>query len=125
MLRGSACHRRGGVADRARTHVPGTGRRVRGGDDGGQRGCAARASRLAAGLLNTAQWLGAALGLAIFSAIATSRTSHLLATHATRPAALTSGFHIALLACSIFLFGAAVIATRATNTPGRTGREHC
>ena len=73
---------------------------------------------LAAGLLNTAQWLGAALGLAIFSAIATSRTSHLLATHATRPAALTSGFHIALLACSIFPFAAAVIATRATNTRG-------
>jgi MFS family permease len=73
---------------------------------------------LAAGLLNTAQWLGAALGLAIFSAIATSRTNHLLATHAARPAALTSGFQIALLACSIFLFAAAVIATRATNTRG-------
>src|SRR5947199_180558 len=84
-----------------------------------------RRRRPTAATYHTAQWLGAALGLAIFSAIATSRTSHLLATHATRPAALTSGFHIALLACSIFLFGAAVIATRATNTPGRTGREHC
>ena len=34
---------------------------------------------LAAGLINTSQWLGAALGLAIFTAIATSRTNHLLA----------------------------------------------
>jgi predicted MFS family arabinose efflux permease len=73
---------------------------------------------LAAGLLNTAQWLGGALGLAIFSAIATSRTHHLLAAHATRPDALTSGFQRALLACSIFLFAAALIALRATNTRG-------
>ena len=37
---------------------------------------------LAAGLLNTSQQLGTALGLAIFSAIATARTSALLAAHA-------------------------------------------
>jgi EmrB/QacA subfamily drug resistance transporter len=73
---------------------------------------------LAAGLLNTAQWLGAALGLAIFSALATSRTNHLLAAHIARPEALTSGFQRGLLACSIFLFAAAVIALRATNTRG-------
>jgi EmrB/QacA subfamily drug resistance transporter len=73
---------------------------------------------LAAGLLNTAQWLGGALGLAIFSAIATSRTHHLLAAHASRPEALTSGFQRALLACSLFLFAAAMIALRATNTRG-------
>ena len=73
---------------------------------------------LAAGLLNTAQWLGGALGLAIFSAIATSRTHHLLAAHASRPEALTSGFQRALLACSLFLFAAALIALRATNTRG-------
>ncbi|HWC37203.1 MAG TPA: MFS transporter [Acidimicrobiales bacterium] len=73
---------------------------------------------LAAGLLNTAQWLGGALGLAVFSAIATSRTHHLLAAHASRPEALTSGFQRALLACSLFLFAAALIAMRATNTRG-------
>jgi EmrB/QacA subfamily drug resistance transporter len=73
---------------------------------------------LAAGLLNTAQWLGAALGLAVFSAIATSRTGQLLAEHAARSDALTEGFRRALLACSLFLLAAAAIAVRATNTRG-------
>ena len=58
---------------------------------------------LAAGLINTSQWLGAALGLAIFTAIATSRTNHLLAHQATLSFALTQGFRVALLSCSIFL----------------------
>src|ERR687887_81003 len=57
-------------------------------------------------------------GLAIFSVIATSRTHHLLAAGATQPDALTSGFHRALAACSIFLIAAAAIALRATNTRG-------
>jgi EmrB/QacA subfamily drug resistance transporter len=75
---------------------------------------------LAASLLNASQQLGAALGLAIFSALATSRTNHLLATHTPLSHALTSGFHRALLAGSIFLAAAAIIALRATNTRGET-----
>ena len=75
---------------------------------------------LAAGLLSASQQLGTALGLAIFSAIATARTSALLAAHAPRDAALTAGFHRALLACAVFLLAAAVIALRATNTRGYT-----
>jgi len=71
---------------------------------------------LAAGLLSTSQQLGMALGLAVLSAIATSRTDHLLSTHATRPEALTSGYQRALLACSVLVAGAAVIASRAPNT---------
>jgi len=73
---------------------------------------------LAAALVNTSQQLGAALGLAIFSAIATSRTNLLLHGHTARPEALTSGFRNALLAASIFLLTAAIIALRATNTRG-------
>ena len=73
---------------------------------------------LAAALVSASQQLGPALGLAIFSAIATSRTHHLLAAHATRADALTSGFHRALVACSLFLLAAAAIALRATNTQG-------
>ncbi len=73
---------------------------------------------LAAGLLATSQQLGTALGLAIFSAIATARTSALLAAHAPPAAALTGGFQRALLTCAIFLIAAAVIALRATNTHG-------
>jgi hypothetical protein len=73
---------------------------------------------LAAGLLNASQQLGTALGLAVFSAIATARTSALLAAHAPRDSALTAGFHRALLFCAVFLLAAAVIALRATNTRG-------
>ena len=73
---------------------------------------------LAAALISTSQQLGPALGLAIFSAIATSRTHHLLVAHVARADALTSGFHRALVASSIFLIAAAIIALRATNTRG-------
>ena len=73
---------------------------------------------LAAALLNSSQQLGGALGLAIFSAIATSRTNGLLAAHAALPEALTGGFQRALLAGSIFLLAAAVVGLRATNTRG-------
>src|ERR1700704_85481 len=73
---------------------------------------------LAAALVSTSQQLGGALGLAIFSALATSRTHHLLVAHAARADALPSGFQRALLAASIFLAAAAIIALRATNTRG-------
>ena len=73
---------------------------------------------LAAALVNTSTWLGGALGLAIFSVIATTRTQHLLGAHTSQPDALTSGFRYALVACSIFLVAAALIALRATNTRG-------
>jgi hypothetical protein len=74
---------------------------------------------LAAGLVNASTWVGGALGLAIFSAISTSRSRDLLAAGASLDHALTAGFGRALLACSLFLVGAAVIAFRATNA-GRT-----
>jgi EmrB/QacA subfamily drug resistance transporter len=73
---------------------------------------------LAAALVNTSAWIGGALGLAIFSVIATTRTEHLVSADAPLSHALTSGFQRALVACSIFLVGAAVIALRATNTRG-------
>jgi predicted MFS family arabinose efflux permease len=78
---------------------------------------------LAAGLVNTSQWFGAALGLAIFSAIATNRTTGLIAAHASLPEAQTQGFHRALLASSLFLLAAAVIGLRATNTRGEPFAE--
>jgi EmrB/QacA subfamily drug resistance transporter len=76
---------------------------------------------LAASLVNASQQLGSALGLAIFTALATSRTNHLLATRASVARAETAGFQRALLVGSIFILGAAVIALRATNTRGETG----
>jgi EmrB/QacA subfamily drug resistance transporter len=77
---------------------------------------------LAASLLNASQQLGGALGLAIFSAIATSRTGHLVAARTALPEALTSGFSRALLASSIFLLAAALIATRTHNAHGEAGQ---
>jgi MFS family permease len=73
---------------------------------------------LAAALLNASQQLGGALGLAIFTALATSRTQSLLAAHAAPAHALTAGFQRALLVGSIFILAAAVIGLRATNTRG-------
>ena len=73
---------------------------------------------LAAGLLNASQQLGTALGLAIFSAIATARTSALLTAHAPPDAALTAGFYSALLVGAVFLLAAAVIGMRAANSRG-------
>jgi EmrB/QacA subfamily drug resistance transporter len=78
---------------------------------------------LAAGLLSASQQLGTALGLAIFTAIATARTNSLLATHTPPNAALTAGFHRALLVCAIFLLAAAVIALRATNSRGEPAAQ--
>jgi EmrB/QacA subfamily drug resistance transporter len=79
-------------------------------------GVPAEKAGLAAGLLSTSQQLGMALGLAVLSAIATARTHHLLAAHAARPEALTSGYQRALLVCSIFVLAAALIASRTPNT---------
>jgi EmrB/QacA subfamily drug resistance transporter len=75
---------------------------------------------LAAALLNASQQLGGALGLAIFTALATGRTQHLLAAHTPVSRALTAGFQRALLVGSVFILASAVIALRATNTRGET-----
>jgi predicted MFS family arabinose efflux permease len=73
---------------------------------------------LAAALLNASQQLGGALGLAIYTAVATSRTAHLRAGGADPAAALTGGVGRALLIGSLFIAASAVIALRATNTRG-------
>jgi EmrB/QacA subfamily drug resistance transporter len=75
---------------------------------------------LAAALLTASQELGGALGLAIFTAVSTSRTNHLLSAGTPVSHALTSGFQRALLLGSIFLLAAAVTGLRATNTRGET-----
>ena len=73
---------------------------------------------LASALINASFQVGAALGLAVLSAVAASRTHSLLAAHATPAVALSSGFHRALLVASVFLVAAAVIGLRAANTRG-------
>jgi EmrB/QacA subfamily drug resistance transporter len=69
---------------------------------------------LASGLLNTSQQIGGALGLAILTAISTSKTKSVLATSGSNPSAVPSalvqGFHTAFLIATFFALAAAVIA---------------
>jgi len=73
---------------------------------------------LASGLLNTAQQLGGAIGLAVLSTLAANTTAHTVASlgHAPTPAdgvsALVSGFHVAfLVGAFLMLSGAVILAT--------------
>ena len=82
-------------------------------------GVPADKSGLAASLITASFQLGSALGLAIFVALATSRTNHLLAAHTPHPEALTLGFQRGLHGASIALVIAAVVALRAPNVHSR------
>jgi EmrB/QacA subfamily drug resistance transporter len=79
-------------------------------------GASADRAGVVAAILNSAQQIGGALGLAIFSALATSRTGHLLATGVAAHAAATAGFQRALLAGAALAAAAALISLRTTNT---------
>jgi predicted MFS family arabinose efflux permease len=78
---------------------------------GANNGVGAHDSGLAAGLINTSQQIGGALGFAILSAVATAHTKTLLgAGHVDRAHALTGGFQQAFTIGAIFLLGAAALA---------------
>ena len=88
-----------------------------------QAGVPPQLAGLAGSMINASFQVGAALGLAIFTAVATSWTNTLTAAHVARAAALTDGFHRALLLSSIFVLAAAVVAMRAANTRGEPTSE--
>jgi EmrB/QacA subfamily drug resistance transporter len=71
---------------------------------------------LAAGLLNSSQQVGSALGLAILSAIAITHTNHLIAAQVSPAVASDAGYHQALLVGSILMAAAALLALRIGNT---------
>ena len=64
---------------------------------------------LASGLINTSQQIGGALGIAALSTIATSRTSHALASGSTQSVALVDGFHGAFIA-GVIIAGLGIVA---------------
>jgi EmrB/QacA subfamily drug resistance transporter len=71
---------------------------------------------LAAGLLNTGQQLGTALGLAILSALATARTTSLLDAGSGLARAATDGYQRALLVGAGIVLAATVVALLTPNT---------
>ena len=71
---------------------------------------------LAAGLLNTGQQLGAALGLAALSALAAARTGSLLRGGHGVALAATGGYRLALTVGAGFVLAAAAVALLAQNT---------
>ena len=71
---------------------------------------------LAAGLLNTGQQLGAALGLAILSAVATAQTKSVLSTGDGLAQAATHGYQRALLVGAFIVLAATVVALLTPNS---------
>ena len=73
-------------------------------------GVPARQAGLASGLINTAQQMGGAVGLAVISAVAASYTSSL--TRDSGPQALTSGYDLAMaVAAGLTLLASVIAAT--------------
>jgi EmrB/QacA subfamily drug resistance transporter len=71
---------------------------------------------LAAGLLNTGQQIGGALGLAVLSAVATAHTGSLLHSgHDSVAQAATGGYQRALLTGACLIVGGTVVALLTTN----------
>jgi predicted MFS family arabinose efflux permease len=65
---------------------------------------------LASGLLNTSHQVGGALGLAVLTTIATTRTNHLIASHHAFGQSLTRGFHLGFLGAAAFVLLAIIVA---------------
>jgi MFS family permease len=64
---------------------------------------------LASGIVNTAQMMGGALGLAILASLAASRTDHLRTTGEGPLAALAGGYHVAFVVGGVFAAAAAAL----------------
>jgi EmrB/QacA subfamily drug resistance transporter len=80
-------------------------------------------SGLASAMLNTAQQVGGALGLAGLTAISTARYNHVLATSATQDAATTSGWAWGFGVCAALMAIGAIISATTITVSGREVAE--
>ena len=76
---------------------------------------------ITSGLFNTSQQVGAAVGVALLSTLAASRTSRLLAVHQDAAAALTGGYRIAFVAGAIMSGAALLLAAAVLRSPRLRG----
>ncbi|MBC9712038.1 MFS transporter [Streptomyces sp. TRM66268-LWL] len=88
----------------------------------GMSGASESDAGLASGVFNTTQQIGMALGVAVLSTLAASRTESQLADGASEAAALTSGYHLAFgigagLLVAAFVIAYAVVRKAAAPTP--------
>ncbi|MFJ3879366.1 MFS transporter [Streptomyces sp. NPDC090077] len=83
----------------------------------GMSGAGERDAGLASGLFNTTQQIGMALGVAVLSTLAASRTEALTAAGTARPEALTSGYHLAFAVGAALLLAATAVAAVLLRAP--------
>ncbi|MFF5449002.1 DHA2 family efflux MFS transporter permease subunit [Streptomyces sp. NPDC012888] len=83
-------------------------------------GAGAEDAGLASGLFNTTQQIGMALGVAVLSTLAASRSEGLLAAGRTGAEALTGGYHLAFgVGAGLLLLAMAVAAVTLRRSPAR------
>ena len=84
----------------------------------GMSGASPSDAGVASGLFNTTQQIGGALGVAVLSTLATTRTSALRASGHSAVSALTDGFHLAFAIATGLLAAAFILAITILRQPG-------
>ncbi|MGW6203517.1 DHA2 family efflux MFS transporter permease subunit [Streptomyces sp. NPDC055089] len=85
----------------------------------GMSGAGEEDAGLASGLFNTTQQIGMAMGVAVLSTLASSRTDTLLAAGGSRAEALTGGYHLAFAVGTGLLATAFLVALAVLGRPDR------